>query len=183
MLLAQLPSSTSSLRVSLWRRMKAAGALSLQNGAWLLPASPRNRQLLQETLAYLRAEGGSSSIFEAKALEPGEETLLIDRFKAGAGEEYAEFCERCAALLGEISRESEQRKFTFAELDEGEEELQKLVSWLRKIRARDFFQTRESGQATASLEACRIALKEFENRVYQNEGLQPPDSPTGDRDV
>ena len=33
----QLPSSPSSLRVLVWRRMRTAGAAALQQGVWVLP--------------------------------------------------------------------------------------------------------------------------------------------------
>lgn len=180
LLLPQLPPSSSSLRVAVWRRMRAAGSLSIQNGAWLLPASARSEQAVSETLEYVKSHGGSGLIFRSRFADPEAEAATAAAFRSNSGQEYAEFSERCQGLLGEIERESRQQKFTFAELDENEEELQKLVSWLRKIRARDFFPAETAEQAATSLEACRLALREFESQVYRREGLETA-NPTGDR--
>ena len=46
----QLPSSPSSLRVLVWRRMRTAGAAALQQGVWVLPQTPEHEQFLREVL-------------------------------------------------------------------------------------------------------------------------------------
>lgn len=170
--LTQLPSHPSSLRVNVWRRMRAAGAVSLQNGVWILPLSPKNEQFLTETRSFVHSENGEAVHFVARMPDRSVEDDIVEKFRAGADREYEEFHERCQGLIDELARESIRGKFTFAELDENEEDLQKLTSWLRKIRARDFFEGGKAAAAASALERCRKELQAFEKAVYKSEGLE-----------
>jgi hypothetical protein len=67
-------------------------------------------------------------------------------------------------------------KFTFAELEENEADLQKLESWLERIRARDHVCGELAAQAERSLEGCRNALQAFANRVYAQEQVVSKES-------
>ena len=48
-------------------------------------------------------------------------------------EEYQEFLEKCDDYFYEIEKETERKNFTFIELEENEDEYNKLVEWLKKI--------------------------------------------------
>ncbi|WP_424357591.1 Chromate resistance protein ChrB [Methanocella sp. MCL-LM] len=171
LLLSQIPSSPSSVRVMVWRRMKAAGAVSLHNGVWALPCSNKNQQFLNEIAAYLNAHEGNSSIFVAKAFTPDVEAGLLSAFNKNIDMDYTEFIDKCKDFLKEIETDIGQEKFTFAELDENEAELQKLVSWLRKIRARDYFGNEKVPEVAATMDSCRKILQTFARAVYANEGI------------
>jgi hypothetical protein len=174
--LPQLPASPSTLRVMVWRRMRAAGALGLQNGVWLLPQKPDKKQFAEELLAHLQEHGANSYIFEVSTLNPAIENDILEQFRADRDEEYIEFCERCDALLAEIDRETSQEKFTFAELEETEEDLQKLKNWLDKINARDFFGGKMRGEAMGKLGLCQTAHQNFAGKVYVFQGIDQPGS-------
>lgn len=91
-------------------------------------------------------------------------------------EKYIEFCERCEALLAEIERETNQEKFTFAELEETEEDLENLKNWLQKISARDFLGGKMKESALNKLELCRTAHQNFVRRIYIAQGVDQPGS-------
>lgn len=182
LLLSQLPSGPSSIRVMLWRRMKAAGAVSLHNGVWALPSSTKNEQFMKEILAYVQEHGGNASIFIARAQKPDVEAGLISEFSKNIDQDYVEFIDKCKDFLEEIDSEIRQKKFTFAELDENEAELQKLTSWLRKIRARDYLCNAKAQDAGNVLESCRRILRTFARSVYINEGIDVPESEIEYRD-
>ncbi|OPY26505.1 MAG: hypothetical protein A4E28_02472 [Methanocella sp. PtaU1.Bin125] len=182
LLLAQMPSGPSSIRVTLWRRMKAAGAVSLHNGVWALPASAKNELFMNEIFTYVREHSGSASIFSARALTPDVEQRIIDEFSKNIAEDYVEFIDKCKDFLIEIDGEIRQKKFTFAELDENEAELQKLTSWLRKIRARDNLGNARAQEAGDIMESCRQILRAFARSVYANEGIDVQESEIEYRD-
>ena len=48
--LSQLPAHPSSLRVNVWRKLRASGALGLQNGVWVLPDQPEQAKFLENLL-------------------------------------------------------------------------------------------------------------------------------------
>lgn len=163
---SQLPASPSSLRVSVWRRMKAAGAIGLQNGVWVLPNGREQKRVVQELLEHLEGQGAQGQSFAATALSDKVEKGLIRQFKQARDEEYAELIERCEGLQAELAKETKRRKFSFAELEENEEDLQKLEGWMRRIKMRDPVGGDKAPLAARSLEACRKALKTFASRVY-----------------
>lgn len=172
---AQMPATPSSLRVMVWRRMRAAGAIGLQNGVWVLPNTDIQRQFLGELQEYLETQGASAQVFAASALIESVEENLLDRFRAQRAEEYAELIERCNGMLAELAKESRKGKFTFAELEENEDDLEKLADWLAKIQARDHIGGAHTQEAIARIAACRIALEAFAGQVYLHEGLDPQD--------
>ena len=163
---SKLPVSPSSLRVMVWRRMKAAGAIGLQNGVWVLPRSAEQEQFLQELMAYIQEQGGGSQSFIATPMDKNVERELLQRVQTQRGEEYAELIERCLEMLKELEKETRKKKFTFAELEENEEELHKLENWLARIEARDPVKGKPAEEAKRQYEACKTALKEFASLVY-----------------
>jgi len=171
--LPSVPSAPSSLRVLVWRRLRAAGALGVQTGVWALPRTPQHERFLQDLLRGMEVQGGSGAVFVATALAPTMSERMIERSRADRDQEYAEFCERCQQLRNELDKETRQEKFTFAELEENEQDLRKLVGWLRKITTRDFFGGQRAQEAREALDACAAALRTFTQAVYAREGLTP----------
>lgn len=139
LLLAQLPKSPSSARVALWRRLRAAGATTMINGAWVLPETASHAKFLGQSREGILRQGGTAFVLRVSGSSPEVNETIAARFQADRGKEYDEFAERCTALLDEIGRETGVEKYTFAEMEESEQDLEKLVRWLAKIQARDFF--------------------------------------------
>src|SRR5215471_18487914 len=135
----QLPSSPSSLRVLVWRRMRAAGAAALQQGVWVLPQTPEHEQCLRDVLREAKQQGGNGILLVATPLDPDQAAEVIERFRADRDLEYVEFGVQCRECLAEIAKETDAGNLTFAALEENEHDLQKLHTWLAKISARDFF--------------------------------------------
>ncbi|HET8846656.1 MAG TPA: Chromate resistance protein ChrB, partial [Ktedonobacteraceae bacterium] len=86
--------------------------------------------------------------------------------------DYVEFDGRCQDFFREIDQEMADHHWTFAELEENEEDLAKLTSWLRKIQSRDFFPGPHSAQAARQLVRCRQMLDTFMHAVYTAIGLE-----------
>ncbi len=167
----QTPATPSSLRVLVWRRLQQVGALNLQGGAWMLPHVKEQELVLQTLLSEMEQQGGSGFYLAARAPSKVIQAELIERFQAERDSEYQEFGERCQQFLAEIEKETHAHKFTFAELEENEQDLLKLTRWLRKIGQRDFFPHMASQEAVAHLSQCRQALEIFTTTVYEQEGL------------
>jgi hypothetical protein len=171
--LAQLPSSPSSARVALWRRLRARGAAGMLNGAWVLPQATPQAEFFEQLRETVHRQGGTAFVLTVSATPDVNETI-VGRFRADRGREYDEFAERSTVLVDEIGKETRAGKFTFAELEEGEQDLEKLARWLTKIQARDFFPDERWPQSAEMLERCRIVLDGFAGAVYAAEGVQAP---------
>jgi hypothetical protein len=172
--LAQLPSSPSSARVALWRRLHAIGAAGILNGSWVLPHTAAHVQFFEQLQETVRMQGGRAFVLTVSELSPDTTALIVEQFRADRGREYEEFAERCNAFLTEISKETRAGKFTFAELEEGEQDLEKLVRWLTRIQARDFIPDERWPQSDEILVRCRRALQGFSQKVYAAEDVEAP---------
>ena len=187
LLLAQLPKSPSSARVALWRRLRAAGATTMVNSAWVLPETAPHTEFFGQLRDGVLRQGGTVFVLSVSVSSPEENETIMARFRADRGREYDEFAERCTALLDEIGKETRVEKYTFAEMEETEQDLEKLVRWLAKIQARDFFPDERGQQSAAMLARCRSAVEAFSQAVYAAEGvtgagnrrLQAPSGDTG----
>lgn len=171
--LPQTPAIPSSLRVLVWRRLQQVGAANLQSGAWMLPHTPEHQQTLEQLLTEMEQQGGGGFFLEAVAPSARIQAELMARFQEERNKEYQEFGERCQQFLQELEKETCAHKFTFAELEENEQDFMKLTRWLRKIQRRDFFPTPASQQAIEALARCRQHLHAFTTAVYEREGLPP----------
>ena len=169
LLLTQIPASASSARVALWRRLRAVGATSVEHGAWMLPATEAHQTLLNELAKTVEAQGGSASLFKATAVADDKE--MTARFVSDRQREYQEFATRAQGLLDEVAKEVAAEKFTFAELEEVEDDLRKLEVWLGKISARDFFAGTARTTAQEQLAACTRAVEGFAANVYAADGI------------
>jgi hypothetical protein len=171
-LLAQLPSKPSSARVAMWRRMRAAGATPVGNGAWMLPHTTAHEDFFEQSREGVVGRGGTGFLLRVSGSSPESNESIVRLFQSDRSREYDEFAERCAAFLNEISRESAAEKYTFAEMEESEQDLKKLARWLPKIQARDFFPNGRKDQSVVLLAQCRRALRDFSRAVYKVDGVR-----------
>ncbi|MCE5207447.1 MAG: hypothetical protein LLG42_03960 [Chloroflexi bacterium] len=167
--LSQLPANPSSLRVNVWRKLRAAGALGLQNGVWVLPENPDQSKFLTDLLEAIQSQGASGQIFTVTPKDEAIEQDILARFRLDRDEEYAEFLEHSLEFLAEIEKESEKQKFTFAELEENEQDFQRLSNWLEKIQKRDFIGGEKAREAAEELEKCRNVFEIFSAEVYNRQ--------------
>lgn len=162
----QLPATPSSPRVMVWRRMRSAGAVGLDNGLWILPDSEDSEKVIQDIKAYIENQGGSSKTFKADAYDEITETGILDRFRFDRAEEYMELKEQCVDFLAEIDKEIGRRNYSFAEYEENEQDLIKLEVWFEKVKQRDFLSGDQQKEAAECLEKCRQALQLFATEVF-----------------
>ena len=141
------------------------------NGAWILTVTDEHKLLYAQLVEMVRAQGGSATVFATAATSDEEERAIVARFQADRAREYDEFAERSGEFLAEIEKETRRKKFTFAELEEIEDDLDKLSAWLAKIKARDFFPNARMQAANETLETCGAALRTFADEVYAHEGV------------
>lgn len=167
--LVQLPRTPSSARVALWRRLRAVGATTLVNGAWVLPESAPHAELFGQLQDGVAQQGGTVFVLRVSVPSPEVNDAIIGRFQADRGKEYDEFAERCDALSAELDKETRARKYTFAEMEENEQDLEKLVRWLAKIQERDFFPDERGQRSADMLTRCRSAVEAFSQAVYTAE--------------
>ncbi len=145
----------------------------------MLPQTSEQEKALSTLLMEMEQQGGGGFFLEARAPAEAIQADLMKRFQEERASEYQEFGERCQQFLAEIEKETHAHKFTFAELEENEQDLLKLTRWLRKIQQRDFFPHAASLAAQEHLSQCRQALERFTTAVYEQEGIPMQNSGDG----
>jgi hypothetical protein len=162
----RLPADRSSARVTVWREVRRTGALQLQQSVVALPDTEQFRRLLARLRAVVAEVGGSAVALAAKPLEPDDEVRLTATWNEARAAEYGELATESEKLVGEIDKEFAKEKFTLAELDEEEAELEKLRSWHERIRARDVLGCNDAAEAEAALERAAEAVSRYTTAVF-----------------
>ncbi len=163
-LVYKIPPEPSRLRAGIWRKLKAAGALYLQNGVAALPAGPTSERVLRGIAEEVRGMEGAAQLLQGRLL--GDEEAVRGQFNVARDEEYTELLTRCGEFHAELARERAAGKYTFAELEENEEDLAKLEAWRDKIGRRDAFGAALGHEATRALAACQGDLEGYAADVY-----------------
>lgn len=167
LLMYRVPSEPTRLRATVWRRLKSAGAVYLANSVAALPDSGDAERTLRAVRAEVEQLGGSGQLLRAEALVGQAD--VVAAFNAARDAEYAEVLSRCADFQAELDKETRAEKFTYAELEENEEDLAKLRGWLNKVRARDALDAPRAHEASEAVRDCATALERFAERVYAAE--------------
>ena len=160
-----LPREPSRIRVSVWRKLKKIGAVNIQQSMWILPQTDENYNLFTEIKDDISQNGGEAFVMKS-SVDDNSKKIIIERFNAARDEEYMELLEQCDDFFAEIDKETTREKFTFAEIEENEQELDKLKKWYDKITARDFFETSFREKSKIILSKCTDVFEEFCNKVY-----------------
>lgn len=108
------------------------------------------------------------------AMEEKYEKVVISRFNKAREIEYEEILDKCEDYFAEINKEIERSNFTFAEAEENEEELEKLLSWFKKVKLRDLFESPLRETTEKKLEECRKCFEDFNSKTFENEKNDPP---------
>lgn len=161
-----LPREPSRTRVSIWRKLKKFGAVNIQQSMWILTSNDENYGLLDEIKNEVTQNNGEAFLMTVSVDDDGKK-IIIEKFNAARDEEYGELLEQCEEFFKEIDKEITRENFTFAEIEENEEELNKLKQWYAKIAARDSFDAPLQEKAKLMLSKCTEVLDGFCDRVYE----------------
>lgn len=164
-LVYKVPAEPTRYRASVWRKLKAVGAIYLQNGVAALPASTGTERVLRGLVHEIAAIQGTAYLLHGTVLSDEGELRAV--FTAARHQEYREVLGRCRDFHAELARERAAANLTFAALEENEDDIAKLAAWLAKVRARDPFGTPLREEAEQALAACRTDLEAFATSVYR----------------
>ena len=151
-LIYHLPREPSRHRVAVWRKLKALGALYLQDGAATLPEDAATREQLEWLQLRIREAGGEATLWEALPNTIAEGKSLVEEFRASREAAYRELIEAADRLRQKSALGANGVLLL--------EELGKLEREFRAERRRDYFRTPLRNEVAATLRAVRQALKE-----------------------
>jgi DNA-binding transcriptional regulator PaaX len=167
-LIYRIPSEPTRLRAGVWRRIKGLGAVYLQNSVAALPAGTSAERALRKLRRDILDMGGTAMLLNSTALAGQADIFAV--FQAARDDEYEEILDKCQDFHGQLEKEYTAGHFTYAELEENEEDLVKLRNWLAKITERDVFGAPKREATREAVDGCERALEEYAARVYAEEG-------------
>ncbi|MCZ8548159.1 hypothetical protein OOJ09_28620 [Mesorhizobium qingshengii] len=85
---------------------------------------------------------------------------------ADRDEEYKELISKCEAYELEIAEETRVRHFTYAELEENEQEVAKFKTWFAKIEKNDFYTAPLAQVAREWLTTCESIMDAYAHNVF-----------------
>ena len=160
-----LPTEPSKTRVYVWRQLKKLGAVSYQS-AWVLPYSADRVAEMKKLTDEIEKHKGQGLLIEGKAVDQQQGDLINQALIDSRNEEYGELIEKCEVYFKEIAHEIERKNFIFAEVEENEEELEKLKKWMKKVEKRDVVETPLRKVAIEKLKTCEKTFDNFAKLVF-----------------
>jgi ChrB-like protein len=168
---------SSTLRVHAWRKLRSLGAVYLQQSVAILPERPATLRAARRLVDRIVHEGGQARSLGVAVLDSAQEGALIELFQTERADEFQEVCSRTPAFLEEIEAERRRGRTTYAEVEESEADLERMRTWLGRVRARDYFDAPGGPEAIAAVEECAEALAAFEAEALAAEVPQRAETP------
>ncbi|MGZ8096753.1 MAG: chromate resistance protein ChrB domain-containing protein [Methylosarcina sp.] len=157
-LITSLPTENATVRMRVWRSLKASGAAVLRDGVYLMPEREACRETLATIAAEVRAAGGTAWVLRIVEPDEGYFIGLFDR-----SEDYS-------ALLASIAKAGDELSVeTVLDILKQSRKLRKAFASLCSI---DFF----PGEAQRQTET---ALGELELSIARIQGPDEPHSVEG----
>jgi hypothetical protein len=171
----RVPSTTSTSRVTVWKKVKELGAFLLQQSVYILPNSPATKEAVNALKEQIQHLGGESKILEIASLGEDQENEIIQGFNSSREEEYTEVIKACKELSQEIDDESRTEDYHFADLEENEKHLQRVKELLDGVVKRDYFESKFKSRAVQMVNECAEKFEVFSHEVYSREGIVTED--------
>lgn len=155
-LVYRMPPQPTRLRLSIWRKLQALGAVYLQDGVCLLPSRPDLSENLTYVASAITEMGGTSFLFVASSPLPGGAEQIIESFRTAADTRLGDIQERLKnieAALGQADSPADWERI--------EEDIKReRVAYLRARRLNYFGSSREQ-EVDALLDTLRTRLDDL----------------------
>src|SRR5215468_3059747 len=154
LLMHQIPPKPGYLRVKIWRRLQALGAVAIKNSVYALPNNDETREDFEWVLREIVKEGGEATLCEARLIDGLSDEEVQRSFDAARDADYAEIVEAARKLEPELPRKgiAGERRFQL------EADVARLRRRLTEIGRIDFF-------AAPSREAAEGRVSDLEARL------------------
>ena len=147
LLITNLPGQNQTLRMRVWRALKAGGAGLVRDGVYVLPQSSASQKTFEEQALEIRAGGGTAHILSFQSDSSAQQDVLLGLFDRTA--EYRELNARLDALRKGMTKMNEL---------EARRGLAAVARDLAATIATDFFPGKPQGQVQSGVADTEAAL-------------------------
>ena len=156
LLIVSLPPNPSSLRVRVWRRLRAIGAVALKRTVYLLPDTPDHYEHLQWLAQEIQRAGGEATLLRVEQIENMSSGEVIRLFHEARNPEYRRLGGRYRKVLQTLDRKSA------ATNPRVQAELAQLQRDYEKLHELDFFEAPERAEVERLREAIDMRTRPSE---------------------
>jgi hypothetical protein len=129
-----IPAKPASVRVKIWRRLQAIGAVGLRGSVYALPNRDQCVELFEWVSRELRELGGQASICEGRFLDAGTDDDIERRFMEARHADYSEI----ATAAKQLARKLDAKRLSPERISTVTDQHAKLVRRLGEVTAIDF---------------------------------------------
>ena len=104
----QLPSEPSNVRVRTWRQLRNLGAVSIKQAVYVLPESSGARDGFMRIRARIADAGGGASVFSAASVDAWSDEALIEAFRQSRDRDYRAVADDVGKALRRLRRRRTQ---------------------------------------------------------------------------
>jgi hypothetical protein len=158
LLVHQLPTHPSNLRVRTWRRLQQIGAVAVKQAVYVLPNSPGAREDLEWLRTEIESAGGEAAVFTANTVDAWTDDAIVNQFLQTRETAYNDLAAEAEAWLRRLDAKRSRRKTM-----PSQRALQQLLDKLSAIEQTDFF-------GSAGRDRAAGLLKQIEDRVRGRSG-------------
>jgi hypothetical protein len=162
LLIHQIPAKPAYLRVKIWRRLQALGAVGVKNTVYVLPANAETQEDFAWLLREIAEGGGEAMICEARLIDGLTDQEVRALFDAARDADYEALAKEARLLAKRLAKAVPSMS-----LADAKSQLARLKGRLAQIVAIDFFGA--NGRETAD-----GLLSGIEARIADSE---PPEAP------
>ena len=144
LLIHQLPPQPAYLRVKIWRRLQAMGAVAVKGAVYALPHDDQTQEDFRWLVREIVGSGGEASLCEARFVDGLSDQQVRALFDAARDADYETIRKDAGALADDLAAQPERQA-------ESGKQVARLRRQLTQIAGIDFFGA--SGRAAAEA-AC-----------------------------
>ncbi len=156
LLIVSLPPNPSSLRVRVWRRLRAIGAVALKRTVYLLPDTADHYELFQWLAQEIQRAGGEATLLRIDQIENMSSGEIVQLFHEARNADYRRLGGRYRKLLQNLDRKSAASNPRVLG------ELAQLQRDYEKLHELDFFQAPEGAEVERLREAIDMRTRPSE---------------------
>lgn len=161
MVLYDIPSEPSRLKVRLWRDFKRIGAIYPPMSVCIIPDNKQNEHEIQRIINRVFKDGRLMRI-RGKSVGENDQTNILHMFRTARDKQYEEILEECQEFIDEIYLNIKSKKTTQEEAEEMEESLNGLKRWFDRVKTLDWGQKSNAAiKIEKSLEKCEEVMNKF----------------------
>lgn len=164
LLIHQLPPQPAYLRVKIWRRLQAMGAVAVKGAVYALPQGDQTQEDFRWLVREIIGSGGEASLCEARFVDGLSDQQVRALFDAARDADYEAIRKGAGALADDLAAQPERQA-------ENRKQVARLRRQLTQIAGLDFFGASGRAAAEAVVSVLEARLAEPEPEVGAEDGM------------